>query len=308
MIEMIHSLGCRDVTVICDRGYISKDNVAAFDESGVKFLLMLRSCNRSEFLIGKYGKRIRLRSEMYIPEHDLYGMIVRHRLFEAGPCRYFHILWDQNDADKTRRSIMKKVSAVEMALSRIKDRGKHLGEKQEKEYAKYFDIDTAPRSHKIKEFSKNTKLIDEAVAAAGFHILVSSEEMTCREAIDAYIKRDCVEKSFRALKSNMGMDALRGHSDESDEGRIFILFVSSILRAIMFHSTKNLRQKERKNYTTPAIIKELDKIEAVIDHKTQKYTRKYKLTAKQKKILSTAKLTEKDVDSLAESIPSSYNL
>ena len=51
---------------------------------------------------------------------------------------------------------------------------------------------------------------------------------------------------------------------------------------------------------------ELNKIEAVVDYKTGQYSRRYKLTAKQKAILSCLALSENDVDEFAKSITSSY--
>ena len=102
------------------------------------------------------------------------------------------------------------------------------------------------------------------------------------------------------------MDALRGHSNANIDGRFFILFIASILRSIVFRSSKNLRTKDRKNYTVSAIVKELNKIEAVIDYKTGQYSRRYKLTAKQKAMLSCLGLSERDVDEYAKSITSSY--
>ncbi len=64
--------------------------------------------------------------------------------------------------------------------------------------------------------------------------------------------------------------------------------------------------KDRKNYTVSAIVRELNKIEAVVDYKTGQYSRRYKLTAKQKAILSCLALSESDVDEFAKSITSSY--
>ena len=185
-------------------------------------------------------------------------------------------------------------------------KGTHLSIQKEKEYGKYFDIEIFPRTRKIKSYERNSKAIDTAIELEGFHILASSDEMTCSEAIDAYSKRDCVEKTFRALKTNTGMDALRGHSNANIDGRFFILFIASILRSIVFHSSKNLRTKDRKNYTVSAIVKELNKIEAVIDYKTGQYSRRYKLTAKQKAMLSCLGLSERDVDEYVKSITSSY--
>ena len=307
MIETIQTLGYHDIVAICDRGYISKDNLVDFDNAGIGFLLLLKSCDATKDLIAKYGKKIRLRSEAYMEEHDLYGMTVRHRLFgNSGPCRYLHIVWDQEIADKERRSIMKTVSEIEASLAKMSKKGTHLSVQKQKAYGRYFDIEIYPRTRKIKSYERNNKAIDEAIELEGFHILVSSDEMTCSEAVDAYSKRDCVEKTFRALKTNTGMDALRGHSNANVDGRFFIMFIASILRSVVFHSSKGLRDKDRKNYTVSAIVKELNKIEAVVDYKTGQYSRRYKLTAKQKAILSCLALSENDVDEFAKSITSSY--
>ena len=307
MIETLQALGYRDIVAICDRGYISKDNLIDFDNAGIGFLLLLKACDTTKELIAKYGKKVRLRSESYMEEHDLYGMTVRHRLFgNSGPCRYLHIVWDQEIADKERRSIMKTVSVIESSLAKMVKKGTHLSEQKQKEYGKYFDIEIYPRTRKIKSYERNNKAIDEAIELEGFHILVSSDEMTCCEAVEAYSKRDCVEKTFRALKTNTGMDTLRGHSTANIDGRFFIMFIASILRSIVFHSSKRIRAKDRKNYTVSAIVKELNKIEAVADYKTGEYSRRYKLTVKQKAILSCLALAENDVDEFAKSISSSY--
>ena len=307
MIETIKALGYHDIVAICDRGYISKDNLVDFDNAGIGFLLLLKAGDATKDLISKYGKKVRMRSDAYIEEHDLYGLTVHHRLFgNSGPCRYLHIIWSQEIADKERRSIMKSVSEIEKSLAKMVKKGIHLSAQKEKEYGKYFNIEIFPRTRRIKSYERNSKAIDAAIELEGFHVLASSDEMTCSEAIDAYSKRDCVEKTFRALKTNTGMDTLRGHSNANIDGRFFILFIASILRSIVFFSSKSLREKDRKNYTVSAIVKELNKIEAVIDYKTGQYSRRYKLNAKQKAMLSCLDLSESDVDEFAKSITSSY--
>ncbi len=120
MIETMQALGYHDIVAICDRGYISKDNRVDYDNAGIGFLLLLKSWDTTKELIAKYGKRVRLRSEAYMGEHDLYGMTVRHRLFgNSGPCRYLHIVWNQGIEDKERRSIMRTVSEIEASLAKM---------------------------------------------------------------------------------------------------------------------------------------------------------------------------------------------
>lgn len=67
-------------------------------------------------------------------------------------------------------------------------------------------------------------------------------------------------------------------------------------------------RKTGRNYTVSAIVKELNKIEAVIDYKIGQYSSRYKLTAKQKAILSCLALSENDVDEFAKYISSSHKL
>lgn len=62
--------------------------------------------------------------------------------------------------------------------------GTHLSEQKQKAYGKYFDIEIFPRTRKIKSYKRNNKAIDAAIELEGFHVLASSVEMTCSEALD----------------------------------------------------------------------------------------------------------------------------
>lgn len=201
---------------------------------------------------------------------------------------------------------MRTVSGIEKFLIKMAAKGTHLSVQKEKEYRKFFNIELFLQIRKIKSYERDSKAIDTAIELEGFRVLASLAEMTYSEAVEVYSKRDCVEKTFRALKTNTVTNTLRGYSNANIDGRFFILFIASILRSIVFRASKSLRKKERKNCTVCAIIKELNKIEAEIDYKTGQYSRRYKLTAKQKAILSCLALSENDVDEYAKFILSSY--
>ena len=63
MIKFFSELGedvAKNITMICDRGYISERNVKDFDDAGIDFLLMLRkdlSCG--EELLKQYSSEIK---------------------------------------------------------------------------------------------------------------------------------------------------------------------------------------------------------------------------------------------------------
>lgn len=89
----------------------------------------------------------------------------------------------------------------------------------------------------------------------GFRILVSSEKMDTREAMEAYSKRDCVEKVFSALKSTLGMEKIGVYSDDSIHTKMLIWFLAAILHSLIFNRTMELREKtERVSLYVPSLI------------------------------------------------------
>ena len=120
------------------------------------------------------------------------------------------------------------------------------------------------------------------------------------EASERYSKRDCVEKLFQALKSALGMDKYGVGSDDSIHGKALIWFVASILHAVMFDKTSALRVNNKKDFTLPAIIDQLDMIPADKDLSTGKYSRRYAPTRKQASILSAFGMTYEDIDQVIE--------
>jgi hypothetical protein len=58
----------------------------------------------------------------------------------------------------------------------------------------------------IDSFERNSAAIDKAHKCCGYIVYVSDQEMTAAETIETLVRRDGVEKTFRALKSRLGMD------------------------------------------------------------------------------------------------------
>lgn len=99
------------------------------------------------------------------------------------------------------------------------------------------------------------------------------------------------------LKTGLEYDTFRVHSQPSLESKTYVLFLASIVRNYLYQGLKEVATKERnkKNYTVPAAISELEKIMAVKNSK-DKYIRRYGLTAKQKKILSHFNLNDSNIN------------
>lgn len=306
MIKNIKELGYHDAMVVCDKGYAYNVNMEAFDEAGIDFLMMLRSGKLTKKLIKEYGHSIKFCSERYIGTHNLYGITVEVSIDDVQKTRYAHIVWNQEKAYHCHQDIMQKVSNAYEELTRTQDESRSLSNTNYIKLSRYYDIALDPKTRKILNFKIKSKKIDEEIEFAGFYVMASSKELTCAQAIEAYLKRDCVEKTFRALKTNLGLDALRTHSDDALDGKLFVLFIASILRSVLSNMTKTSRSRDKKSFTIPAIIKELSNIIVMRNTTSDRYARKYKLTAKQKSILSNFNLNESNLDEFASTIHSSY--
>ena len=150
---------------------------------------------------------------------------------------------------------------------------------------------------KILGYQDDEAAINRLYQKAGIMITVSRVQMTAQEANDAYAKRDCVEKTFEALKSHLGMDKIGVTTEEAMHGKGLVWFVTSILHALLFNMTAPLRVTDRKHYTVPAMIDQMEAIKADRNLSTGKRERRYKLTSRQQKILHFWKINEEIVDS-----------
>ena len=310
------------VTIVCDRGYISKPNIDCLDENHIDFLLMLRSnLNDSKELISEYGDSIRNSHKAYMTEYDKFGITVRHQLFEEGGNRYFHIIWDPTLEAKDRKKLMSSIETKEKYLAKAIDRKTAFSMDEINRLCEWFNIeydDADPVTVKAKgrgkartkkeegfiitKASKSEARISNSMAACGFFILATSKRMTAQKAYEEYAKRDCVEKVFRALKSNLGMDSIGVHTDDAIHGKSLVWFVAAILRSLLFNRLSALRISDRKTYTVPASIDLLDEIVADRDITSGKYERRYQFTAKQKAILNACGVTSEDIGTAIENL------
>ena len=317
--EKSGSDGCKkiSVTMICDRGYISEDNVAALENAGIDYLLMLRSdLKAAKKVLEKHGGKVES-SKNYIKEHDQYGITIENELFEDGKPKYFHVFWDATLERKNRASLRNAIDKKEkQILNGIKRKTKYSEEEIEK-MKRWFSLSVQRNgtiavgkkgrgangesvekdAFCVMSCERDYEKIDHEEALCGHFILVTSKQMSALDARNAYARRDCVEKVFQSLKSFMGMDKIGVYSsDEAVQAKILVWFVASILHSVLFEKTGALRVANRKDFTVPAVIDFLEEIVADRDLKNKKYERRYALIKKQKDILNKLGLSVDDID------------
>ena len=302
MVDRAKEYGYKNIGLILDRGYFSRSNIEYFDKKGYDFLMMIK--NNSALVEDKI-KEARLplltKVKYYIPEQEVYGMTKTGTIGDEKLVRYFHIYYDNVRASNEKNNYLKQVQKKEEHLKkRVEEK---LRRKEEmSSYEKLFKLKYDNNGY-LESYKRNEKEIEKEVEKLGFFVIVTSKEMTAEEALEIYRKRDNVEKIFRMLKMSLEYDTYRVHSQESLESKTYIMFIASIVRNHLLQGLKEIAKNEnnKKDYTVPAAIGELEKITIVKNNKDV-YIRRYALTAKQKKILKKFEINESYMNRKADRI------
>ena len=303
MIDKAQGYGYRNIGFILDRGYFSKKNLAYMDQNGYSFLIMVKGMK--DFIRGiieeNQGDFENSRGR-YIDRYDVYGTTVKRFLCEGDTKkRNFHIYYSDGKAYSEKQEIKQKIRRLKKYLdSCVGKECVPFGP----EIRKYFHLNYEKDGKTLKLAEENTSAVEKELSLAGYFAIVSSDNMTAREAIELYKSRDASEKLFRSDKSYLGNKSMRVHSDEALTSKVFIQFIALILRSRIYTALKEKSGKmlKKPNYlTVPAALKELEKI-VMIRQLDGVYRLDHAVTATQKIILDAFGLNEGNVRYQAKEI------
>ena len=303
MIDKAQRYGYRNIGFILDRGYFSKKNLAYMDQNGYSFLIMVKGMK--DFIRGiieenqggfenSWGK--------YVDRYDVYGTTVKRFLCEGDTKkRNFHIYYSDGKAYSEKQETKQRIRRLKKYLDSCVGKecvpfGPEIG--------KYFHLNYEKDGKTLKLAEENTSAVEKELSLAGYFAIVSSDNMTAREAIELYKSRDASEKLFRSDKSYLGNKSMRVHSDEALSSKVFIQFIALILRSRIYTALKEKSEKmlKKPNYlTVPAALKELEKI-VMIRQLDGVYRLDHAVTATQKIILDAFGLNEGNVRYQAKEI------
>ncbi len=296
MIDKAQGYGYRNIGFILDRGYFSKKNLSYMEQNGYSFLIMVKGMK--DFIRGiieeNQGSFENCRGK-YVDRYDVYGTTVKRFLCEGDTKkRNFHIYYSDGKAYSEKQGIKQRIRRLKKYLdSCVGKECVPFGP----EIRKYFHLNYEKDGKTLKLAEENTSAVEKELSLAGYFAIVSSDNMTAREAIELYKSRDASEKLFRSDKSYLGNKSMRVHSDEALSSKVFIQFIALILRSRIYTALKEKSEKmlKKPNYlTVPAALKELEKI-VMIRQLDGVYRLDHAVTATQKTILDAFGLNEGNV-------------
>lgn len=303
MIRMASDFGYKNLGFILDRGYFTQEILDMIASLGYQLIIMLKDNNLCvRDLVREYGADLKDSYTEYIPDHAVYGTTHRRKLYKSGGSDYaVHLFYSGAKAEAERSHLVSVLQKYEKELKAGIETG-DLRSAEAKKYARYFNLVLSKKdSETVVGYDANTVNIKEAYAECGFFALATSEDLSAEEALSIYRERDAVEKLFETMKTGMDCKKFRVYSDDSLKTKVFIIFVATILRSQIHRGLKSVRGNDRKNFTVPAALHELDKILA-IRQEDGSFSRVRKLTAQQKKIVSAFDVSDKDLTQFAKEI------
>lgn len=301
MVEKAKELGYKNPGFILDRGYCSIENIRYFDKNDYGFLMMMKSNQKLvKEAIEEVRIKLRLNAGTYLGEHEVNGITLQKKLYAKDPKeRYYHVYYDDIQGANQRNQLMQHYERIKKELDKKVD-AKITRRENAGEYEKIFHLNYDDQGY-LKGYRIKEQELQKQVDACGYFVIVSSKRMEAEEALSIYRNRDGVEKLFRNLKTWLGYDTYRVHTTESLESKSHLLFIASILRNEIYQKLKPIYKKDRKNYTVPSVMRELEKI-SVTRNVNGSYVRRYGLTNKQKKIYEQFGIHESEINDLVQQI------
>lgn len=305
MLEKAKGYGYRHAAFILDRGYFSKPNISFMDRNGYDFVIMVKGMKPLVCgLIRENRGRFEELRKNYISAYKTYGTTVKGRLYPSDEReRYFHLYYNVKRKASEQGQLEGKIDRMQKNLSKFFGKAFEM----DAAYARYFTpiyFHEGQEDQLLQTAMERSDVIEEEIRQCGYFCIITSQEMSAKEALTLYKSRDASEKLFKGDKSFLGNRTLRVQSEESAEAKIFVEFIALILRNKMYTCLKDAvwESDQKENYmNVPAAIRELEKIEMgrLADGE---YRLDHAVTATQKAILRAFQMDATSVKRGAEEI------
>ena len=305
MLDKANGYGYKHIGFILDRGYFSKSNIHYMDSCGYNFVIMVKGMKA---LVKAVVEEVKGSFENVwdrsIRRYQTYGITVRKQLYPSDPSeRYFHVYFSSEKCAAERASLENKIDKMAKEIKKLEGKPVVL----DGNYCRYFSPEYYHEGKEDQCFVgafEKTDVINEELRLCGYFCIISSEEMTAKEALELYKSRDASEKLFRADKSFLGNKSMRVQSDEALGGKLLIGFVAMIIRNRMYTKIKDAAEQMDSvpNYmNVAAAIRELEKIEMLRGADGQ-YRLDHAITKSQRMILNAFGISNIDIKAAVSSI------
>lgn len=281
MLRDSEEIGLKYSKFVMDKGFFTEQNVKRLSKETLHFIVSIPNHHNIPKRLIAENTHLQYDSRNSLGAEKPFAKCVT--ITDYGFRSNVHVFFDTMKFHEESSILLSNLEKREQVLATMTTRPSEAHA-----YDKYFKFS----ENKKLLFERNTEAINAAIAAFGYFLILTTDfKLTSNEVLEIYRRKDVVEKCFDNLKNAIDMKRLRTHSTETTDGKMFIAFVSLILRSILENTLGEFNRKN--NLTIEKVMKELSKIRVVnLSNGTSLLN---PITKKQRMILENFGLTEEDV-------------
>ena len=210
MLNKASAYGYKNAGFILDRGYFSRENIRYMDHLGYDFVIMVKGMksfvnDKIREIQGSFEEK----RQYTIRRYQVNGTTVKTKVFYSDEKdRYLHIYYSYSKAAAEREDLESKIDRIAAYLKKQEGQPVII----DKSYEKYFSLEYYHEGKEDQCFVcgiEKASVIEEELKMCGYFCIITSTEMSAKEALDLYKSRDASEKLFKADKSFLGNRSLR---------------------------------------------------------------------------------------------------
>lgn len=257
----LNTFQLQDFLFILDRGFFSTANLLEMNEKGnkINFIQPLSfSLKKAKELIKTHKGELKHLKSAFLCNDEILNHVKSSVSF--GDSNFdAHLFYNQKAEIDVRHDFLSVIFEIEKKMEGKKflSLNDWTNYKNNNIIEKYRDFFKWNKSSFKAE--RNIININTHLSRAGYYIMATNKtELQRDEVLSHYRNKDLVEKVFDLMKNEMDGKRLRTHNDYTAQGKIFLLFLSSI---IISEITKVMDQNELfKTLTVKELLYELKKI------------------------------------------------
>lgn len=290
MLRDSEEMGLKYSKFVMDKGFFTEYNLQRLSKESLHFIVSMPNYQKIPKRIISENAQIQYDSRNSLGAGKPYAKCVT--ISDYGFRSNVHVFFDNMKFHDESEVLFNNIEKREQALATMTTKPS-----EPHTYDKYFIFRES--KHKGFVFERNAEAINESISGFGYFLILTTDfKLTSNEVLEIYRRKDVVEKCFDNLKNAIDMKRIRTHNTESSDGKMFIAFVSLILRSILENIISTYNRKN--NMTIEKVIKELSKIRVVSFANGKSLLNP--ITKKQREILQEFGLSEDDIIQSAKSI------
>jgi len=255
MMAEARALGIGSVRFVFDRGFVTKENIAAVSGEHLSFITALSS-NLKEY------KRL---TDMALPSvHSSANRVEGENLYavtlpaKVGTTALLaHVFYSPLKAADEEQILWARIARLEGELEGISKAGK-----LPRRYSDLFKV--KEQGARQLSFARDTEKIDAAISRLGFFVLVTNDErLDSAACLAEYRGKDVIEKAFSGMKNHIDFKRMRTHTTPTTDGKLFCGFIALILRSAMATALASSTDKAIQKMPVTEALRELAKLKRV---------------------------------------------